>query len=344
MLSETLQSHYIKKNYSEVIKIWTTSLTSPEQDPQSTYIVAASHFNIGNFLDCSKLCSSVDGFYSSDINFLSMYAACLRRQGLYEESERFFLKAIEQDPESPTVLNNYSNLLIDQSRLNEAKEILEQVIKANDTYQDAITNYERLKVLINESMEEEADVNNNTPDGTKTEFEYDFNDPINDAFEVSEAIKCGAFTEETNEENDIENQIIGKIDQNDIEHASLELLQFAQSQIFSKQFNGSLEILRKLLGRGKIVPAAYQIACEAYVGLKLYNKAEIAGLTAFNLGIQNVALLVNLANLSAMRGDFLMSRRWIDIAKNVDSSDENLLKCETLLFPDNSPRGTNIPF
>ena len=94
MLTETLQKLYELKNYSEVIKTWTDSLISPQQDPPSTYVVAASHFNLGNFLDASKLCSSIDGFYSTDINFLSMYAACLRSKVFTKNRKNFSAKRL----------------------------------------------------------------------------------------------------------------------------------------------------------------------------------------------------------------------------------------------------------
>ena len=77
MLSKTLQKDYESRKYSDVIKKWNSSLVSPEQDPQSTYIVAASYLSLGNYEESAKLCGSIDGFYSNDINFLAMYAACL---------------------------------------------------------------------------------------------------------------------------------------------------------------------------------------------------------------------------------------------------------------------------
>ena len=140
----------------------------------------------------------------------------------------------------------------------------------------------------------------------------------------------------TKEEIDI---AISKVSKRDIDD-----IKFAQSQVFSKQFNSALETLRKLMERKKIYGSVYQVASEAYVGLKLYNKAEIAALTAINLGVRNSGLLINLANLTAMRGDYIMCQRWLDVAKEIDASDENLIKCQKLLFPNGFPRSTNKPF
>ena len=114
--------------------------------------------------------------------------------------------------------------------------------------------------------------------------------------------------------------------------------------MFSKQFNGALETLRKILQRDKVVSAVYQIASEAYVGLKMYDKAEIAALTALHLGVKNIGLMINLANFTAMRGDYIMSKKWLEAGNQIDPNDENLKKCQMLLFPNNAPRDSNNPF
>ena len=51
-----------------------------------------------------------------------MYAAILRRLTLFERAADVFKKALEISPEAKEVRNNYSNLLIDQKKYDDAEK------------------------------------------------------------------------------------------------------------------------------------------------------------------------------------------------------------------------------
>ena len=106
---------------------------------ESGYIVAAAHFRLGNFETACSICEQIEGVFSQNPNFLSMYAAILRRLSLFERAEHKFKEALKIDPTAKDVRNNYTNLLIDQGRLTEAKEILEALVKQDPAYSDHIT-------------------------------------------------------------------------------------------------------------------------------------------------------------------------------------------------------------
>ena len=91
-----------------------------------------------------------------------MYAAILRRLSLFERAEHKFKEALKIDPTAKDVRNNYTNLLIDQGRLTEAKEILEALVKQDPDYSDAHNNLERVKELLieKESSEKNYKTNN----------------------------------------------------------------------------------------------------------------------------------------------------------------------------------------
>lgn len=338
MISTDLQVKYQQNQFTEIIDIWESMQLNPKQDPQSAFILAATYFQLGNFDKCSELCSLIDGFFSNDVNFLSLFASCLRRQNLLSQSEKYFLQALEMDPESIQVQNNYSNLLIEQSNYNKARGILEKILQKDPSYQDAKDNYDRVISLINSQINIKSSKNKLSANSNEA---FLFSDPIMDAFEVHEVVKCGGLEKDSFNSNE---DLIGVISNQDFEEAEHELLKLAQSQISTQQYKSALKTISNLSDRKGLHGSFYQIATEAYIGLKNYQLAEIMALNAINLEYSNISLLINLANLSAMRKDFKVSKFWLDKASRLNGDDPILRKSINLLFPNGKPREKNNPF
>ena len=321
-------------NYNKIVSEWQDNENQLNSDPERAYIVAAAHFRLGNYETACKLCEGLEGSFSNNVNFLAMYAAILRRLMLLDRAEGIFNKALSIRPEAPDVLNNYSNLLIDQERFDEAEKILKDLIKIHPNFTDALANLQRLELLREESKKPLTINNDNENDDI-------FGDPLDEAFEVSEVVKCGSkigsFTAA------VEN-ILPDPQKEDLETADLELLKLAEAQIRSKQYNGALEILSKIRKRKGANGVLYKVASDAKIALQKFEKAEILALLAYINGEKSIANFVNLASLSAMRKDQAMAKHWLTEAKRIDPLNDLYIQGRDLLFPEGKARDKDIPF
>ena len=137
-------------NYSKIVNTWTDSDNQLASDPEAAYIVAAAHFRLGNYETAAEFCEGLQGSFSNNVNFLAMYAAILRRLTLFSKAEEMFLKALKIDSEAKDVRNNYSNLLIDQKRFDDAREVLKKLTNEFPDYVDAKVNLTRLEDIVAE--------------------------------------------------------------------------------------------------------------------------------------------------------------------------------------------------
>ena len=129
---------------------WDKLQFQASQDPDSAFIVAAAYFRLGDMQKACEICELIEGPLSSNASFLSMYAAVLRRLTLLTRAEDVFKQALSIEPESKEIKNNYSNLLIDQKKYDQAIKILNDILASFPEYEDAIFNLERCKSLIND--------------------------------------------------------------------------------------------------------------------------------------------------------------------------------------------------
>lgn len=331
-----LLSIFEEGNYSKVIDKWNTDQFQSSNDPEAAYIAAASYFRLGDMEKACMICESIEGVFNSNSGYLSMYAAILRRLNLFSRAETIFLRALDLSPDSKEVKNNYSNLLIDQGRLDEAMNILDDILKFAPDYSDAIQNLARAKG-IKAQLEY-----TNTKKTVDTIDENDiFGDPLDRAFEVEEVVKCGAKLESVSASV---RDILSNPENPNIEQAELELLKLATDQINNKQYRGSLEILQKLRSRVGLYSALYKSASDSFIGLEKFKEAEIHALIAFINGEETIANLVNLASLSAMRKDQLMAQKWLVKAEELDKNNDLVVQCKELLFPSDKSREPDLPF
>ena len=327
-----------KNEFSTVIQEWEIKQYQPGTDPESAFIVAASQFRLGNVEEAASICQQIQGVFSNNENFLSLYAAIQRRLGLLKSSEEMFKRAMEIAPDAIDVRNNYSNLLIDQKRYDEASNILKAILKEDPNYFDAQQNLKRVdemkeqdKLLSAKSEEKEGE------DGSKGGF----GDPLEEAFEVNEVALCGA---KIGKDTSTLKDLIPEPEQSDLEQADLELFQLAAKQIKEKQFFGAIELLQRIRTRKGAHHALYQKGSEAMIGLNDYRHAEIFCLLAYVQGDRSIANFLNLASLAAMRKDQIMANNWLNQAKDVDETNELLIQSKEMLFPGGKARDEDAPF
>ena len=232
--------------------------------------------------------------------------------------------------------NNYSNLLIDQGRLDEAINILSKILKFAPDYSDAIQNLERA-----EGLKAQLGLVNSKKSIESVDDSDIFGDPLDRAFEVEEVVKCGAKLESISASV---RDILSNPEKPNVEQAELELLKLAIDQINNKQYRGSLELLQKLRSRVGLYSAMYKSASDAFIGLEKFKDAEIHALNAFINGEVTIANLVNLASLSAMRKDQLMAQKWLVKAEELDKNNDLVVQCKELLFPSDKSRESDRPF
>ncbi len=327
-----LQLNFEAGKYGDIVREWEVQDQQIASDPEVAFVVAASFFRLGNYEKALSMCEQIEGPFQNHSNFLAMFAAILRRQGLFERAEVIFKRALEIEPGSESVRNNFSNLLIDQKRFEEAEKLLASLIKENPNYEDAKRNMNRLVELKANELKELKKLS--------SEELPIFNDPLDAAFKVDEVVKCGA---EVGNETASLLEIIRKPNNSELEQADLEMLQLANKQVETKQYKGALELCSKVRSRRGVLPTLYKIASDAYIGLENFSKAEVMALMALDLGEQSVANYINLSSLAAMRKDQMMARHWLEKARLIDKNDQAVKQGEQLLFPDGHPRGEDNP-
>ena len=142
-----LRQSFEQGKYSEIISLCADNEDFVINDPSIMYILAAAQLRLGNNQAAQELCERLEGPYKENEGFLSMYAAVLRRQGLFKRSEEIFKQALAINNSLET-RNNYSNLLIDKGEYENAKKMLSAIVEAEPNYTDAVENLERVKGLI----------------------------------------------------------------------------------------------------------------------------------------------------------------------------------------------------
>jgi len=324
-------------NYSKVIEEWDKLQYQVLQDPDSAFIIAASYFRLGDMQKACEICELIEGPLSNNASFLSMYAAILRRLNLLTKADDVFKKALSIEPESKEIKNNYSNLLIDQQKYEQAVEMLEGILASFPKYEDAIINLERCKSLI-------AELSDKNPEHVAPENSYKkaFGDPLQEAFSTSEVSrvggKIGKITASIHE-------LLKTEEPENFEEAQLDMIKLAEQMIKEKQYSEAMAMLGSLRKTSNCLNGQmYKLASDALIGLEKFKDAEIFALMALHNNEELIPVYINLASFSAMRKDQLMAKHWLIEAEKIDKNDGNLIQCKQLLFPSGKAREEDIPF
>ena len=87
------------------------------------------------------ICNELEGIHSNNPHFLSMYA--IEKNGDATKAEELFKRALKIEPRAKEIKNNYSNLLIDQGKYDEAIKTLKEILSEEPDYEDAKLNLKR---------------------------------------------------------------------------------------------------------------------------------------------------------------------------------------------------------
>ena len=83
----TLISLFAAGSFSRIVELYRKEELSPSTDPVLCRVVAGAFFKLGCYSEATELCSAIEPTFCSDIEFISLYGAALRRSGKLEEWE-----------------------------------------------------------------------------------------------------------------------------------------------------------------------------------------------------------------------------------------------------------------
>ena len=324
---------------------------TPASDPQAANIVAASLFQLGRFPESLLWCEGLQPALQGEPSFSSMYGAVLRRLGRLDEAEAVFRDALSKHSDNIFLQNNFANLLIDKQNFDEAEKILKSLVEANPTYDDAKVNLNRLdfqKSLVNSPPKTSQKITSNDQSilaSDDNNADNPFVDPLEAAFTEEEVRLAGGITQGSSNQQSNNNSILNltKLPDRELNKELQEALALARQTIETnpQQAIKDCTLLHNKLG---VQPPIYEVAAEAYIRLQLFNDAEICLLTAHGLGSHQASVLLNLANLAAMRGDQLLALHWLELVAERQPDHPQLDPVRRTLFPQAAPAMSTSPF
>lgn len=304
-------------SFSEVISIATKSNITPDTDPVSSKILAASYFRIGNFELALPILITLESAFNDEPEFLSLFAATARRCGDLNKSMELFQKALRIEPENPSINNNYGNLLIDLHKLSDARDIFLHILKNHPDYQDAINNLNRAQSLLTASSNISSA---NLGDKSKSVL---LEDPLLMSFTPDEIeFSQSRYINKKSQQKNILN--IDKLPDPSTRNVALDQIKAAKLAIEE----GDALLTLKLCSRAfKSIGAdarIYEYASDAYLNLSLFHQAELCLLHSLALGGGSLKRYSNLVSFACMRNDYHLASHYLDEVANIDPQSDHL--------------------
>jgi len=325
----SIQARFEERSFKKIIKQFESEAVT-HYDESDLKFVAGSYFYEENYAKCIDICEKIYRSFQNDIGFLSMLGAAFRRNGEYKEARRIFRLAIENDGSNDSILmNNYANLLIDEGSIEEAIKVLGELIGREITNLDDVQkNLSRAKILLelNKSKAGSTDQTTGLADPLELAFleqeEVEFNKSVLSDADTA-AIKQGlGLISEVAEQEVVQNK-----------EALSEAVALLRNQIQIDPLK-TLEDLNLLIRKCPLEKELYMIGGEANLHRKNFNDAELCFYSAYCLGSEDLSVTIALTNLSHMRGDFHMSKFWLEKSRQLCADSSILAKIENNLFSD----------
>ena len=316
---EQLQEIYNQGKYSEVIQLFEKKKNRQlTNDPNAQMILAAANFKLDRFSYCLQILETIEGVFSNDPHFYSLYGAAYRRIGLTQEALKKFQTAIElSNSNDHRILNNYANLLLDTDQSNEAILIWEKILKEDPSYNDAKINLEKARSLVISSSTQE----NTNPDSEDLETMID---PLLAAFSEEE-IKDNAARKKS-QKNRVPSEIQQLMPRNtDVKKLILEKDNLLQRCLSEKNYSLGLKLTAELRELGLPESLVYKYASDCFIGTKNFKDAEINLLHSLLLEPESTNSLVNLVSLCTMKGDLKRAEKIFDKLCRSNEIDKNHL-------------------
>ena len=318
--ADQLQEIYNQGKYSEIIELFEKKENSYlTNDANAQMILAAANFKLDRFSYCLQILENIEGVFSNDPHFFSLYGASYRRMGLTQEALKKFQIAINLSNNSDhRILNNYANLLLDTDQTDEAVLIWEKILKDDPSYEDAKINLEKARLKVNSELENEE--NNSYQETIES-----LSDPLLAAFSEEE-VKDDAARKKIHKHK-IPSEIQQLMPQHtDIKQLVLEKDNLLQKCLSERNYNMGLKLTAELRDLGLPESLVYKYASDCFIGLKNFKDAEINLLHSLLLEPESTNSLVNLLSLCTMKGDFKRAEVIFEKLCKKNDIDKNHLK------------------
>lgn len=342
---ELLLEKYQNGCFSDVISLAISNNITPANDPNSSNVVAACYFSLGQISECIEVLAELESSLVNDVNYLSLYGAALRRSGDLVSSEKKFIQALELSPDNPILQNNFANLLIDLKRFSEASTLLDGIVSKHPDYQDAVQNLKRSRSLHSFSPSTPNDNQPHTVNSNPISV-VDSNDNLLDPLLM-------AFTHEEVKSHGRVKPLSGLKDVTenpDTRAIGLEKLQLAVKCASEGNFSYSLQLCSQAYIQLGCDASVYDCVSDAYLRANRFLESEITILHALSIAGPSTKFYINLVSLTSMRRDFVLAEYYLEKLTCLDHShssvpqlrqqlDKLKINCATkpFSFEDNPP-------
>lgn len=305
------------QQYRALLSLVDSNNLSLDSDPLAAQVAAAAHFQLGDFTYAAYLLQPHQGVLGTDSSYLSLYGATCRRLGHLVKSKDLLSRALQIEPHSSAVRNNYANVLIDLDDLTEAKTILVSLLSENPSNQDALTNYKRLQ-------DRQAALQAKSIESQEQELiEWTPSDPLMLAFAEDEVrLAGGVALKKTHSKSAVAlADSLPDVSSSTIDSDRIEL---ATRSIQENNSEFALQLLSQASVGHEAQAIIYMNAADAYVRLESFHEAEICYLHVLQIGGPSVSAYMNLSTLSSIRQDFTLARYYLDAISKFDPNNPDL--------------------
>ena len=309
---------YQQGRHHEVVARAQALDVSSEAQPLAAQLLAASLFQLGEYGRAASLLEGLEAALGHDRDYLSLYGATCRRLGLLQKAEQLLARAIQLDPSAPQIRNNYANLLIDLGRVDQARQLLEQLLCEQPNYQDARVNLNRLQF-----RQQPIVANAATPVvPAESALSWAPADPLMLAFADEEVRLAGRVT--PRELASADQVLLGSLPSPQSEAIASEQLQLAARAVAEGNSEFALQLCGQALQGLGTNAGVYVNASDAYIRNKRFHEAEICLLHALAIGGPTINYLINLVSLTSLRGDISLASHYLDQAAGLDPTHPQL--------------------
>lgn len=320
---------FSQDQFHDVVSNFHSLYSSPDQAPLEANILAAAYFRLGDYQAAYDVLAQIESALHDDPDYLSLFGTTCRRLGKFDMAETLFDRAISLNPDSLVYKNNYSNLLIDQSRFDEAIEILQSITSKDPDYHDARQNLNRALYAKSHQVSKPSDQQANT--STSNTLLHNWQDPLSLAFATDEVQKFGRIKSQLPTVKKQINKDLSDFPSPPSQDVSSEYTKLAIKAVSDKNPSQALSICSKVHNLGPLVPSTYKICSDSYIGLKSFFEAEICLLTSILLSSPNSDNYLNLVSFASMRGDMKLAQYYLEKAASLEPDNPNLKKVQAML-------------
>lgn len=319
--------------YTEAINLSLKISSNLLDNPILAKLASACYFKLGEFSKAFDLLEPLESVFYNDVEYLSLFASTTRRLGDLSKSEATFKRAIQIDPDSLSIKNNFANLLIDLHLYDEARRMLNDVLERDSSYSDSIINLNRLNYIESTSITLSTTSSVTTPSSSdllESKVQgFSLADPLLLAFADSEiefAAKRYALS------NSKDPHVTSNMPLPDAASSAHNQIDLAYEACQNKQYEFALKLCSQALNTYGPLAEIYDCSSDIYLNLREFFQSEICLLHSVLIGGETPKRLLNLVSFSSMRNDFCLAKKYLEKAASLDPSHPQLASISKSLY------------